>query len=366
MVISIKSSRRTSTLRRSGFTISKRSTIKIICFAIPVLVLIGAYLHMTIQYDKIWLFNTVVHENGKYTLLEVIFYFRHFLWEFPIKTVYAFMIVGIFYYYGSPISTGLNTENSLISNHKIIMSASVFLSIVIFSFVVTANQLGFHETLLEVAQFRRSELHPLLFGAHWRNHFLSNIAMYTTSISMVVFYRFIIGDNLGKRRYFSLLLPITAIFFILMTLFFGINTDPFTIHSYLGHQLREIFGTDLSITMPLMIGILVHLESKYDSGIRQTQGNNPKERQKAIRRIICWLIPTVVIAGFLILKVLTFNISREISRLGSTEGWSITDLFAWHFFEHSLDYIYTCSLVYFLYLFTLKIDLKRRQSLSTT
>lgn len=347
-------------LRASVKPFSKTKTLQVICFALPVLLLVGAYLHMVARYDKLWLFNTIVHERGKYTLLEVIFYFRHFLWELPMKTVYAFMIVGTFYYFGKPVSPGIDTEKPLISNNKIILSAAVFLFIGIFSFVITANQLGYHETLLEVAQFRRSELHPTSFGCHWRNHFLSNIALYTTSIAMVVFYRFITGDNSGTRRRFSFLLPFTAILFILVTLIFGINTDPFYIPSYLGHQLREIFGTDLSITMPLMMGILIYLEEKYDPGVRQTATNNPQDSQKAIRRIIYWSIPTVLIACFLILKVLTLNIAGEISKLGSTAGWSKLDLFAWHFFEHSLDYVYTGSFVYFLYLFTLKIDLKRR------
>ena len=66
-----------------------------------------------------------------------------------------------------------------------------------------------------------------------------------------------------------------------------------------------------------------------------------------------------MIASFLILKVLRLDTQGEIHKLGNTAGWSKLDLFAWHFFEHSLDYVYTAALVAFIYLMTLKLEMRR-------
>ena len=102
MSINIKNAAQVVSLGYNASGISKRSIVKLICFTLPVLMFTGAYIHMVIRYDKIWLFNTIVHENGRYTLLEVICYFRHFIWELPIKAWYALLLTGLFFYYGQP------------------------------------------------------------------------------------------------------------------------------------------------------------------------------------------------------------------------------------------------------------------------
>jgi hypothetical protein len=328
---------------------------------VPIVLLIGAYIHMAFRYDKIWLFNTIVHERGKYTLLEVIFYFRHFLWELPIKTVYAFFLVGTFFYFGRPETSLKDGRAAPVLPRQIIISIFLALATGVLAFLMTTKAYGFHEALAGLIQSRISELKPLAIGSHWRNHFLSNIVLYLTSISSVLLYRLIEQKGAWQKRRFGFLLPLTAAFFVIVTLLFGVNLDPFQVPSYLGHQLREIFGTDLTITMLLSIGILIHLESKFDSGNIQIERKENVIWRKNILYIICSGVPAVLISSFLVLKVLTLNIKGEMAKLGSTAGWSKVDLFAWHFFEHSLDYFYAGALVYFLYLTLLKIDREKRQ-----
>ena len=140
------SSGQTVNLRSDTFTMWKRTILKITCFAIPVLLLIGAYFHMAIRYEKIWLFDTIVHERGKYTLWEVIFYFRHFLWELPMKTVYSFLLIGIFYYFGNPLPNNVtDASKPLIPNNRLILSGLFVLAIGGFSFLMAANELGYKE-----------------------------------------------------------------------------------------------------------------------------------------------------------------------------------------------------------------------------
>lgn len=343
------------------YEIPKNIIAKYLCFGIPAALLIGAYLHMAMRYNKIWLFDTIVHERGKYTLLEVILYFRHFIWELPIKTVYALFIVGAFYFFGNKGAVTKDTGSSYISLHKIVISGILALVVGLTAFLMTANTYGFVEAFTGLLQSRISEIKPLTVGSHWRNHFLSNIVMYASTISVILMYRIYAEKGKWGKRRFSFLLPLTIMLFILITFIFGINLDPFNIPSYLGHQLREVFGSDLTITMLLSLGILIHLEGRYDTGKTTNRMNN--DTKKPRQTVVCFLISSIIaisLSLFLIIKVLATDISSEMAKLGSTAGWSKMDLFAWHFFEHSLDYIYTGCLVYFLYLLTLKIERGKR------
>lgn len=338
---------------------NKRLIAMIICFGIPIILLIGAYIHMGFRYERLWLFDTIVHERGKYTFLEVILYFRHFLWELPMKTLFACMLVGIFYYFGKfSLSRELN-QYYVIPFRPIILSGIIALIIASVAFFMASSEHGFKEALLGFCQSRSSELRPLQYGSHWRNHFLSNIVLYCSSVVTVLLYRIFVNGGHWERRRFWFLFPLAAGLFILITIIFGFTMDPFQTPSYLGHQLREIFGSDLSITMLLTMGILIHLEGKYDINENRSRPIDKKKQNKLMKYAFFWSVPAVVLSLFLILKVLNLDMSGEMAKLGSTEGWTKLDLFAWHFFEHSLDYTYASALVVFLYLGTLKIEVRK-------
>ncbi len=328
----------------------------IVCFAIPAVLIIGAYLYMTTYYQKLWLFNTIVHENGKYTLLEVIFYFRHFSWEMLIKTVYAFFTVGAFYFYGNPLSRNRKVSGLEIPSTWIALALLFVVVLLTTTVAATVKESGISETLLGFFQYKTAETRPLVFGSHWRNHFISNIVLLSSTSAIILLYRIVFFNGQWMRRKFNLLFPLSCGIFIVLTLVFGFTTDPFVTPSYLGHQLREIFGTDLTVTMAMAIGVLIYLERKFDSS-----GNRNKvvgERQVVkFRSLIIWGLSAVIPAIFLIVMVLSLDVSGEISSIGKTADWSVIDLFAWHFFEHSLDYIWVISLVSFLYLVTLKNEL---------
>ena len=337
--------------------LSQRTYIPMmICFAVPAVLLISAYLYMTTYYQKLWLFNTIVHENGKYTLLEVIFYFKHFSWEMLIKTVYAFFIVGAFYYYGNPSSSNKNVSVPEISSRWIAVSLVFVVVLFITTIASTVKQSDIHETLLGFFQYRTSELRPPVFGSHWRNHFLSNIVLLSATSAVILLYRIIFFNGQWAQRKFSRLFTLSGGIFIVLTVVFGFTMDPFVTPSYLGHQLREIFGTDLSITMLLGIGVLIYLERRFDYREKRSKVGGGRQGIR-FRSLIIWCISALIPAVFIIIKVLSLDVSGEISSIGKTSDWSVLDLFAWHFFEHSLDYIWVISLVSFLYLVTLKKEM---------
>jgi hypothetical protein len=319
----------------------------------------GAYLQMCIFYEKLWLFDTVVHERGKYTLLQVIFYFRHFLWEVPIKLVYSLFVVGAFYYYGKPVTTIDKSRTSDVPVKGMVISGVFALGLVLYSIFMAGSEIGFKDALMGLMQYRTHELRPLEFGSHWRNHFLSNIVLFCTSVVFILLYRRLNSNEFWIKKRNSGLFPVAIGIFVSLTLLFGFTQDPFVSPSYIGHQLREIFGTDLSVTLFLVMGTLIHLEKKYDLEQSHSSEKDTDFRKKNIAHIFYWAFPGAVCAGFLIIKVLTFDIGTEMGRLGNTNDWSVLDLFAWHFFEHSLDYIFSVSLVYCFYLLALKRESKR-------
>jgi len=330
-----------------------RNYFLLMCFFLPIMLLIAAYIKMVFFYQKLWLFNSIVHENGKYTLMEVVFYFSHFNWEMLGKTVYALLLVGVFYYYGNnPIREYEKT--TIVPQSRIILSGMIVFSIVLLTLITTINKLGINEAMLGFLQYRTSEIKPIAFGSHWRNHFLSNIVLFSASAFMILLYRVTCCGGWKKRK-FSYLFYISWGIFIVLTIFFGFTRDPFETPSYLGHQLREIFGSDLSITMPLAVSVLIFLEQKYEPGSRITTDNGLKQHN-FILYLMGWMIPVVSISAFVVFRVLTLDISGEMSKLPGTRHWSVLDVFAWHFYEHSLDYVFVISLVYFLYLLTLSIE----------
>ncbi|MDY6853844.1 MAG: hypothetical protein SWO11_03915 [Thermodesulfobacteriota bacterium] len=314
---------------------------------------------MSLFYEKLWLFNTVVHENGKYTLLEVILYFRHFLWEVPIKVVYSLFIVGIFFYYGKPLVRIDNRHVLKIPARQVFLSGVLAFAVVLLSVFMTARDIGLRDTLMGLFQYRTHELRPLEFGSHWRNHFLSNIVLFSTSAFFILLYRMVNNNGQWVKRKASSLFPISVVVFVFLTLFFGMTMDPFQTPSYLGHQLREVFGSDLSITMFLCLAVLICLEGKYDT--EKTDSGIKKQRnfKGNLLLLVCWSIPIVFIIGFLVVKVLSLDIRANIESIGYTKDWSVLDLFAWHFFEHSLDYTFIVFFIYFIYLLALRMDLNR-------
>ena len=339
--------------RTHSIELTKRRTAKTLCFLIPVTLLLLGYVYMIFQYNRIWLFNTIVHENERYTLWEVVLYFRHFIWEMPIKTWYAVLLTGLFLHYGNPPSrTQKDDRLTDVPNSAIVISGFIAVAITGIAFTFTIEKFGFHEAMTGFLQYRTSELRSPEFGSHWRNHLLSNIVLVCTSAVCISIYRILTGGYWVKRKY-ACLLPFGIVVFIVISLIFGINKDPFTEASYLGHQIREIFGTDVSITMLLSLGVLIRLENKYDL-IPYYESDKKKHKSLDYYGIYVWLGVALTTTTYLIFKVMQLNLSKEISTRGGTHTWTVFDLFAWHFYEHSTDYIFTMTTVAFIYLVALK------------
>lgn len=185
---------------------------------------------------------------------------------------------------------------------------------------------------------------------------MSNIVLFSASAAVILLYRVLCCRGRWLKKRSAGLMPLSLLTFWLLTFIFKFSIDPFKTPSYLGHQLREIFGTDLSVTMMISVGILIFLEDKFDRGTEPDVSIDEDVRSLGIRFMNLWALCALLPAVYLIWKVVNLNIAGEISALGKTADWTVMDIFAWHFFEHTLDYIYVASLVYSIYLLRLKAE----------
>ena len=212
----------------------------VIFVLIPIFTFSWAYLRMAIVYGKLNLLNVIVHENGKYTLLETILYYDHFMRELFISAFLALFIVGFFLYYGS------ERPRKRIQMGKYVVIG--FFTLIIFLLVVFLGSIlkvGLEETSLSLFQYKTSD-DLIEFGSHWRFHLLSRIGLFTSSAAIISFYRIVNDKTLWKKSKYALpILLVVSIGFLIATLLFGITSQPFSDARYLAHQGREFITHNL-------------------------------------------------------------------------------------------------------------------------
>lgn len=340
-------------MKRISLT-QKSTLIPFLGFAVPAFLIAGSYIDLAAAHHTWWLLNAIVHENGRYTLLQTIFYFRHFTWEIPGKALYSVFLVGVYFYYGNAVERNDRNPGPEISSRKILLAGAVCLAIVGAAILMTAGQVGWREALFGFLQYRRNESSPLEFGSHWRNHFLSNVTLFASSGFCVLLYRIFGQGGVWTTRKHRVL-RLSLLVFLAATLMFGFSRDQFAAPSYLGHQLREILGTDLPITMLLAISLLICLERKYDANKRPEAGMR-KSARKGLFLAICWLVPAILSTGYLGIRILNLDVAAELAKVSGTTDKSVLGTFCWHFYEHSLDYLFVTVTVYWLYLWLRKTE----------
>lgn len=325
-----------------------------LCVGIPLLTWLGAYAQMALKYDTWWLFPVVVHENGELTLWQTILYFNHFMRELPIEVLYVLFGTGVFLAYGPPARVGLpaNRRRNLLIGFTV--GLILFTAWSVWGSIQTV---GAHETLLDIGQARNRHELEWARGPHWRNHLLSFISGCGLFLLAVWIYRRVWDGGWIRRLPVGVKLTAAGIAgYILVTLAFGINADPFTNMQYLGHQMREIAGKRLTLSTFVLLGTLIFWErrlrrSASDDGALPggTAGSERRRLGLAPAFIggIVFLVPALYLAGRILLGG---DIGAEIAESAEGREWGMVDVFAFHFFEHCLDLVFTILLASVVYL----------------
>jgi hypothetical protein len=187
-----------------------------------------------------------------------------------------------------------------------------------------------------------SQLHtragaPLVWGAHWRYHFIERFAEIMLAFSVLGGLWILDGrpDRTAIRGRRELLIIAWGLF-VAFTLLFRVTSEPFVEATFLGHQARELF-THVLVTLPLALGVCVGLSGR----LARADGARSSESLSAI--VFAGLASVVSALFLLVMSLLTG--ARDQGQTDSLAG-----LLFPHFFEHALGYLLVPALAGVFYL----------------
>lgn len=299
---------------------------------IPVLAYFLSYAYLAHYHKQLFIFHTVVHEGGTFSLLEDMFYASHFLGHIPVHTVLAFLFIGSYL-----CLTPHAMESSMPQKMQLVIMSLVLFLIV--SFLFSLAYFGPEDTFAYVGQQKQSVVRYEQ-GGSWNLHIPSTMLQFF----LIPVYIFCVKSFMGSRvrTNFSGLpyLLFGILIFIIFTLFLNGNllsairlvwTDP----RYLAHSVRELLTFPITY-YPIPLYFILTEE-------RESNGREPTSRSAA---------HTYVIAAFFLIFIagLTYQswipLTHGIAELAQKPSFAkqgklgIPYLLAAHYFEHFLDTIY--------------------------
>ena len=141
--------------------------IALLLLAIPLLCYVVSYIYLAFYHESAWLFNKIVHESGKLTLYQDMFYSSHFLAHVPVHIVYALIFTGIYISF---------SHNNAIAGRK---PGIVFFILIVFllaSFIHSILEFGSEGTFNYILQ-RKQGADIYGEGGSWKLHLPSTISM---------------------------------------------------------------------------------------------------------------------------------------------------------------------------------------------
>ena len=302
--------------------------------AMPFLVLTTSYVLLSFNHGRLNILNEVVHENGRYTLIETIFYFGHFSREIIICVMTSLAVAFSFYLY-APITHSID-DNSV--QKTTLWGVTICAVFVFWTVSGAAFKTGIRDFWLDFLQYRTTDT-GVLFGSHWHSHFLHLLQIFVAAIGLSQLYRGVTGlSNVTVNPGGFLYILGWVGLFLFFSLIFRTDLRPFTDTRYLAHQMREIV-THLTVTLPLAFAALITIENKL-IGFQFTHSK--------VNNLTGWglflLTTSLLVPAFILVQLHGRNIMSVAQK---HSGY--LDLFASHYFEHVLDYFFVAVLSAVLY-----------------
>ncbi len=86
------------------------TVLLIILLALPIVYFVISYYYLVLWHHKLFIWVTVIHENGRLTLLGSLFYFDHFVACVPMVTLFALCAAGGFFLGGDfPLTVDMSS-----------------------------------------------------------------------------------------------------------------------------------------------------------------------------------------------------------------------------------------------------------------
>src|SRR5947208_12384253 len=110
---------------------------------VPLLTLAAAFITICVRFHTAWPWNVVVHEDGRRTLFETIFYFQHALGELPLEALLAAAVAGALLRFRKPAAS-----QSLV---WVVLVAAITLDALIL--IGSWRNAGFEDSLMFLLQY---------------------------------------------------------------------------------------------------------------------------------------------------------------------------------------------------------------------
>lgn len=302
-----------------------------------VLLLCGSYAYLAVLHGRWNLFSVVIHENGKYTLGETIFYFRHFIREIPPTMLIALAAVAAFTLH-SPALAQVSAHPANLHRAARRFGLGLLLLLAV-TLGIAVYQQGGRETLVDLLQFRTRD-DRAEYGTHWQYHLLHLLDSILFCLAGAWIVRGVSGHGTPQTSRSGVkLLAATLVLFTLLTLIFSPNLRPFTDSLYLAHQLREI-ATSRLLLVPVIFGLLYALERRALGVVAQP----PLHRKRCLQGLVILLVATLI-------PIWLWCQLRQVNVLSlAQQQTSLASLYASHIFEHCLDVVFALLLAGWLYM----------------
>jgi hypothetical protein len=293
----------------------------------PALYFVVSYAYLVYWHRRLFLWNTVIHENGRLTLAGSLFYFDHFLGCVPMITFFALSAAGGFALGGSLPAGAPRAKTAAI---VLLLAAALFLTVTL---AASIAKVGWQRT--SDYAFQRIERDGVTSkGGNWNQFQVSNIPIFLGTIGLGSAVA-VSGPGATARDG-----PIIAVICLALALLLSIGLSAanwcgwraFGNPRWLAHSIREVATYPLT-GIPIALAAVALTES-YLSG---AAGYVVTMRPMSLLMIASGV--ALVLMQLVLLR--RVNISSIAQRPAfAPRGLSIPYLLASHVFEHFLDFTF--------------------------
>jgi hypothetical protein len=316
------------------------STLISLLLALPVSYFTLSYIYVAWYHKEPYLWNTLIHENGRLTLAGSLFYFDHFVACVPMIVVFALCTAGGFALTGQAPALGERPRAGRVA--AILLGGSVLLVIV--AFIASVQTVGWERTL-DYALQRIERDGVLSNGGNWNQLQLSNIPIALGAIGLsysILMFRadrgskdvgVVTGGKICLGVALALMNAITALTFT--------EWQAFLNPRWMAHSLREVATYPLTGIPIALVAIL--LVERYLSGHVAWQFE-PRTLSLGLIGV-----SVLLVAGQLIYLNNVDVLALAQKPAFASGGLSVLYLLCSHVFEHFLDFVFIAPLTAGIY-----------------
>ena len=303
--------------------------------SLPLLYAAVAYAYLAYWHGGPWLFNTLVHENGRLTLLGSLFYFDHFLGCLPMILLFALCAAtGFAFAARLPAPASARRAGGLAVNLLLPIPLFIFIT-----FLASTRIAGFPRTVEYALQWieRDGVLSP---GGGWNQLQVSNIPIALGTISAGLVLASSWPATPGERSRVGLWAGLAGLALALaldlgLTALWWPGWEAFENPRWVAHSIREIATYPLT-GIPIALAAIFCVHARLASG--QDSRGSLRIRFPAISVILLAIGLAIVTGQLLYLR--TANVLAMAQKPAfAPDGLSVAYLLASHVFEHFLDFV---------------------------